>query len=75
MAQWQRMTSVGFEPTPFRNGALSHRLRPLGQNVLLLHDLRPPRRLEVGGKLLKAEGVKVGDKILKIALLKVQDER
>ena len=25
---------MGFEPTPFRNGALSHRLRPLGQTVL-----------------------------------------
>ena len=30
----QKMTPVGFEPTPFRNGALSHRLRPLGQSVL-----------------------------------------
>ena len=29
------MTAVGFEPTPLRNGALSHRLRPLGQTVLL----------------------------------------
>lgn len=28
------MTAVGFEPTPFRNGALSHRLRPLGQTVM-----------------------------------------
>ena len=28
-----RMTPVGFEPTPFRNGALSHRLRLLGQSV------------------------------------------
>ena len=75
MAQWQRMTSVGFEPTPFQNGALSHRLRLLGQNVLLLDDLRPPRRLEVGGKLLKAEGLKVGGKMLKAALFKVEDER
>ena len=25
---------MGFEPTPLRNGALSHRLRPLGQTVL-----------------------------------------
>ena len=25
---------VGFEPTPFRTGALSQRLRPLGQSVL-----------------------------------------
>ena len=28
------LTAVGFEPTPLRNGALSHRLRPLGQTVL-----------------------------------------
>jgi hypothetical protein len=28
-----KMTPVGFEPTPFRNGALSHCLRPLGQSV------------------------------------------
>ena len=28
------MTAVGFEPTPLRNGALSHRLTPLGQTVL-----------------------------------------
>ena len=27
------MMPVGFEPTPLRNGALSHRLRPLGQSV------------------------------------------
>ena len=30
------MTAVGFKPTPFRNGAWSHRLRPLGQTVLEL---------------------------------------
>ena len=29
-----KLTAVGFEPTPFRNGALSHRLRPLGQTVI-----------------------------------------
>ena len=29
-----RMTAVGFEPTPLRTGALSQRLRPLGQTVL-----------------------------------------
>ena len=29
------LTAVGFEPTPLRNGALSHRLRPLGQTVML----------------------------------------
>ena len=30
------MTAVGFEPTPLRNGALSHRLRPLGHTVLVM---------------------------------------
>ena len=30
----RKVTPVGFEPTPFRNGALSHRLGPLGQSVL-----------------------------------------
>ena len=30
----QQMTAVGFEPTPLRTGALSQRLRPLGQSVL-----------------------------------------
>ena len=29
------MTAVGFEPTPLRTGALSQRLRPLGQTVLV----------------------------------------
>jgi hypothetical protein len=29
------MTPVGFEPTPLRTGALSQRLRPLGQSVLV----------------------------------------
>ena len=29
-----KVTPVGFEPTPLRNGALSHCLRPLGQSVL-----------------------------------------
>ena len=28
------MTAVGFEPAPFRNGALNHRLRRLGQTVV-----------------------------------------
>ena len=31
-----QVTPVGFEPTPFRNGALSHRLRPLGQSVVMI---------------------------------------
>ena len=29
----KEMTAVGFEPTPLRTGALSQRLRPLGQIV------------------------------------------
>ena len=33
------MTPVGFELTPFRNGALSHRLRPLGQSVLICDQI------------------------------------
>jgi hypothetical protein len=33
------MTPVGFEPTPFRNGASSQRLRPLGQSVLKIRFL------------------------------------
>ena len=33
------MTPVGLEPTPFRNGALSHRLRPLGQSVLICDQI------------------------------------
>ena len=38
---WSRrqVTAVGFEPTPLRNGALSHRLRPLGQTVLFFDQL------------------------------------
>ena len=28
------LTAVRFEPTPFRNGALSHSLRPLGQTLM-----------------------------------------
>ena len=28
------VTAVGFEPTPLRTGALSQRLRPLGQTVV-----------------------------------------
>ena len=33
-AQAARVTAVGFEPPPLRNGALSRRLRPLGLTVL-----------------------------------------
>ena len=29
----EKVTAVGFEPTPLRTGALSQRLRPLGQTV------------------------------------------
>ena len=32
------VTAVGFEPTPLRTGALSQRLRPLGQTVLFAFD-------------------------------------
>ena len=49
------VTAVGFEPTPFRNGALSHRLRPLGQTVLsegkchvLNEGVRPRPPIPVG---------------------------
>ena len=37
MPQWaqQRLTAVGFAPTPLRIGALSQRLRPLGQTVMV----------------------------------------
>ena len=42
------MTPVGFEPTPFRTGALSQRLRPLGQTVLVQRWGNCLRRLVVG---------------------------
>ena len=35
----RKATLLGFEPTSCRNGALSHRLRPLGQSVLLFLPL------------------------------------
>ena len=35
LAHHNAVTPVGFEPTPFRTGALSQRLRPLGQSVLV----------------------------------------
>ena len=34
LAPGRNVTAVGFEPTPLRTGALSQRLRPLGQTVL-----------------------------------------
>ena len=37
-ASVSEMTAVGFEPTPLRTGALSQRLRPLGQTVLMSSD-------------------------------------
>ena len=41
------VTAVGFEPMPLRNGALSHRLRPLGQTVMLpLADLQYAKDVE-----------------------------
>ena len=47
----KKMTAVGFEPTPLRNGALSHRLRPLGQTVLL--DFFSNQSVPVLGSFLK----------------------
>ena len=44
------LTAVGFEPTPFRTGALSQRLRPLGQTVL---------RDRIGMKASKARGARL----------------
>ena len=56
-----RLTTVGFEPTPFRNSALSYRLRPLGHividrtnvaKVLFLAVMNRPLRHRVGGAVL-----------------------
>ena len=38
------MTAVGFEPTPLRTGALSQRLRPLGQTVLYVWGAHQAKR-------------------------------
>ena len=35
MSTIHTLTAVGFKPTPLRTGALSQRLRPLGQTVLI----------------------------------------
>ena len=35
-----QLTAVGFEPTPLRTGALSQRLRPLGQTVMATTAVR-----------------------------------
>ena len=40
------MQTVGFEPTPFRNAALTHRLRPLGQ-ICVVKGLTPSHSLKV----------------------------
>ncbi len=45
-----KMTAAGFEPTPFRNGALSHRCRPLGQTVLIAGSGR-----DAGGQMHKEQ--------------------
>ena len=46
-ARHKRVTAVGFEPTPLRTGALSQRLRPLGQTVLVCDAGMPiTRRME-----------------------------
>ena len=36
---YEKMTSVGFEPTPFRTGTLLQRLGPLGQLVVAKHRI------------------------------------
>ena len=42
---------MGFEPTPLRNGALSHRLRPLGQTVMFsLREVKMKHRGNLGRK-------------------------
>ena len=47
------MTAVGFEPTPLRTGALSQRLRPLGQTVLgTVIKIQPQNLLDI--KMLRA---------------------
>ena len=50
MPQWaqQSLTAVRFEPTPLRTGALSQRLRPLGQTVMLHRQLSQGINLETG---------------------------
>ena len=51
------MSAVGFEPTPLRTGALSQRLRPLGETVvLLLHANRVVGRL-LNGEIMKVTAV------------------
>ena len=63
------LTAVGFKPTPFRTGALSQRLRPLGQTVMALkpcaelagreaptrrsNPSRPGRKQRTGGLSMK----------------------
>ena len=46
-----KVTPVGIEPTPLRNGALSHRLRPLGQTVLNVHLMHVSKRGNTSGRL------------------------
>ena len=52
------MTAVGFEPTPLRTGALSQRLRPLGQTVLdgVKTDSRSARHTRTQRTSLRARG-------------------
>ena len=67
MATEEKMTPVGFENTPFRNGTLSDRLRPVGQMVFCMLQLassvlawlgvkRKPQLWKVKGKMGLAKG-------------------
>ena len=38
MPEFEKVKAVGFGPTPLRNGALSHSLRPLGQTVIFAKE-------------------------------------
>ena len=51
-----KVTAVGFEPTPLRTGALSQRLRPLGQTVLALRNF-DKRLWHVGGFMMLCKNV------------------
>ncbi len=55
----QNVTAVGFEPTPFRTGALSQRLRPLGQTVLRIWHERRAYFQHPHARILADRSVKV----------------
>ena len=49
------VTAVGFEPTPLRTGALSQRLRPLGQTVLFLSPHKRSSRRNRGHDIYRRQ--------------------